>query len=375
VFDGFHGDPAYGGDLHRVGSGAIFPSGTVSLGAPPQRIEVARIYNALVSPKGLLTEEELGMTTQNRLAGKVAIVTGSGAGIGRAEAMLFAAQGAKVVVNDIAVKNGTPIAQLVVEQIRATGGEAVANTDNVADFQGAERLVKTALEAFGRLDILVNNAGITNFIPVHELSEPDWDRMMAVHLKGSFGTIRYASPIMCRQRGGVIINTGSESGLGRVFGANYCAAKEGIIGLTRAVAKELGRFNVRCNAIRPRAATTITEGINLKRFLPVMRALGRYWVGTRAPSMSSMEVYKPEAVAPLVVWLCTDAAANVNGRDFYVAGNEIGLFPELELDRLLYREGGWDLEALDGPARDHLIGDLTNRYLLEGYPELQAFDE
>src|SRR5947208_6652291 len=118
------------------------------------------------------------MTVQNnrkRLAGKVAIVTGSGAGIGRAEALLFAAQGAKVVVNDIAVKDGTPIAQLVVEQIRAAGGEAVAN---VADFQGAERLVKTALEAFGRLDILVNNAGITNFIPVHELTERDWDRMI-----------------------------------------------------------------------------------------------------------------------------------------------------------------------------------------------------
>ena len=315
------------------------------------------------------------MTVQNnrkRLAGKVAIVTGSGAGIGRAEALLFAAQGAKVVVNDIAVKDGTPIAHLVVEQIRAAGGEAVANTDNVAEFQGAERLVKTALDAFGGVDILVNNAGITNFLPVHELTERDWDRMMAVHLKGSFGTIRYASPIMCKQRSGVIINTGSESGLGRVFGVNYCAAKAG---LTRAVARELGRFNVRCNAIRPRAATTILEGINLARFLPVMRALGRYWVGHRAPKMSAMEVYKPEAVAPLVVWLCTGAAANVNGRDFYVAGNEVGLFPELEVERLLYREGGWDLDALDGAARDSLVGDLTNRYLLEGYPELQKFEE
>jgi len=225
------------------------------------------------------------------------------------------------------------------------------------------------------VDILVNNAGITNFIPVHELTERDWDRMMAVHLKGSFGTIKYASPIMCKQRSGVIINTGSESGLGRVFGANYCAAKEGLIGLTRAVARELGRFNVRCNAIRPRAATTILEGINLARFLPVMRALGRYWVGHRAPKLSSMEVFKPEAVAPLVVWLCTDAAANVNGRDFYVAGNEVGLFPELEVERLLYREGGWDLDALDDSARDSLVGDLTNRYLLEGYPELQKFEE
>jgi NAD(P)-dependent dehydrogenase (short-subunit alcohol dehydrogenase family) len=318
------------------------------------------------------------MATQNnkqRLVGKIAIVTGSGAGIGRAEAMLFAAQGAKVVVNDIALKNGVPIAQEVVERIRDTGGEAVASNDNVAEFQGARRLIQTALDAFGGLDILVNNAGITNFLPVHELTEQDWDRMLAVHLKGSFGTIRFASPIMCKQRRGVIINTGSESGLGRVFGANYCAAKEGIIGLTRAVAKELGRFNVRCNAIRPRAATTIAEGISLKRFVPVIRALGRYWVGTRAPVPSSLEVYKPEAVAPLVVWLCTDAAANVNGRDFYVAGNEVGLFPELEVERLLYREGGWNLDALDGPARENLIGDLTNRYLLEGYPELQKFDE
>ena len=318
------------------------------------------------------------MTAQNnqrRLAGKVAIVTGSGAGIGRAEAMLFAAQGAKVVVNDIAVKDGAPIAQAVVEQICAAGGEALANTDNVAEFQGAQRLVQSAADTFGGLDILVNNAGITNFIPVHELTERDWDRMMAVHLKGSFGTIRFASPIMCKQRSGVIINTGSESGLGRVFGANYSAAKEGIIGLTRAVAKELGRFNVRCNAIRPRAATTILEGIKLDKFLPVMRALGRYWFGHRANIPPATELFKPEAVAPLVVWLCTDAASNVNGRDFYVGGHEVGLYPELEVERLLYREGGWDLDALDSSAREHLVGDLTNRYLLEGYPELQKFDE
>jgi len=311
---------------------------------------------------------------RKRLAGKVAIVTGSGAGIGRAEAVLFSAQGAKVVVNDIAVKNGESIARTVAGEIRAADGQATANTDNVADFEGAKRLVQTALDTFGRLDILVNNAGITNFIPVYELTENDWDRMMAVHLRGSFGTIRFASPIMCKQRSGVIINTGSESGLGRVFGANYSAAKEGIIGLTRAVAKELGRFNVRCNAIRPRASTTILEGVKFERFLPVMRALGRYWFGHRAHLPTSPEVFKPERVAALVVWLCTDAASNVNGRDFYVGGDEVGLFPELEVERLLYREGGWDLDALDSSAGDYLIGDLTNRYLLEGYPELQKFE-
>jgi 3-oxoacyl-[acyl-carrier protein] reductase len=314
-------------------------------------------------------------TSRKRLVGKVGIVTGAGAGIGRAEAMLFAEQGAKVVVNDIAVKNGESIAQAVVDEIRTQGGEAVANTDSVAELHGAERLVKTAIDAFGRLDILVNNAGITNFIPVYDLTESDWDRMMAVHLKGSFGTIKFASPIMCKQRSGVIINTGSESGLGRVFGANYCAAKEGIIGPTRALARELGRFNVRCNAIRPRAAgTTIGRGIKMDRFTPLIRALGRYWVGHRAPIGMSVEVVRPERVAQLTVWLCTDAASNVNGRDFYVGGNEVGLYPELELQRLLYREGGWDLDALDSSGRDELIADLTNRYLLEDHPELQKFD-
>lgn len=329
---------------------------------------------------------------RKRLVGKVAIVTGSGAGLGRAEARLFAAQGAKVVVNDIAVKNGESLAKTVVDEIRAEGGEAVANTDSVAEFHGAERLVKTAMDDFGRLDILVNNAGITNFIPVYELTENDWDRMMAVHLKGAFGMIRFASPIMCQQRSGVIINTGSESGLGRVFGANYAAAKEGLIGLTRTVAKEIGRFNVRCNAIRPRAAgTTIAEGLDPEatsstpteawpigatpeKYRPVLRALGRYWLGNRAHIPMSPETFSPERVAPLVVWLCTDAASDVNGQDFYVGGNEVGLYPELELKRLLYREGGWDLDALDSSGSNDLIADLTNRYLLDDHPELQQFE-
>jgi len=314
-------------------------------------------------------------SSRKRLVGKVAIVTGAGAGIGRAEAMLFADQGAKVVVNDIAVKNGESIAKAVVDEIRIRGGEAVANTDSVAELDGAQRLVKTAIDAFSRLDILVNNAGITNFIPVYDLTQSDWDRMMAVHLKGSFGTIKFASPIMCKQRSGVIINTGSESGLGRAFGANYCAAKEGIIGLTRAVAREIGRFNVRCNAIRPRAAgTTIARGIKMDKFIPIIKALGRYWAGHRAHIPMSVEVFRPERVAPLAVWLCTDAAFNVNGRDFYVGGHEVGLYPELELERLLYREGGWDLDALDSSGRDELIADLTNRFLLEDHPELQKFD-
>ncbi len=218
-------------------------------------------------------------TGRKRLEGKVAIVTGAGAGIGRADAMLFADQGAKVYVNYIDVKNGESIAKIVVDEIRMRGGDAVANTDSVAELDGAQRLVKTAIDAFSRLDILVNNAGITNFIPVYDLTESDWDRIMAVHLKGSFGMIKFASPIMCKQRSGVIINTGSESGLGRAFGANYCAAKEGIIGLTRAVAREIGRFNVRCNAIRPRAAGTTITGSIQRRWTSSFPS-SRRWEGT-----------------------------------------------------------------------------------------------
>lgn len=132
---------------------------------------------------------------------------------------------------------------------------------------------------------------------------------------------------------------------------------------------------MRCNAVRPRAAgTTIAKGLNFEKFLPLMQALGRYWFGHRAHIPMEPEVVTPEKVAPLVVWLCTEAASNVNGRDFYVGGDEVGLYPELEVERLLYREGGWDLTALDASGRDELIGDVTNRYLLEGHPELQTFD-
>jgi 3-oxoacyl-[acyl-carrier protein] reductase len=195
-----------------------------------------------------------------RLSGKVAIVTGSGRGIGRSEAMLLAAEGAKVVVNDVFLeKRGEPdqhsIADDVVSEIRAAGGEAVSSTASVTSMEGAERIVKTALNEYGRLDILINNAGNVRPGAIYEMPETDWDRVIQVHLKGAFTMIRHASPLLCAQGEGVIVNTSSESGLGHGGMSNYSAAKEGIIGLTRAVARELGRFGVRCNAIRPRALT------------------------------------------------------------------------------------------------------------------------
>ncbi|HJU09295.1 MAG TPA: SDR family NAD(P)-dependent oxidoreductase [Candidatus Binataceae bacterium] len=313
-----------------------------------------------------------------RLLGKVAIVTGAGRGIGRSEALLLAAEGAKVIVNDVFVENRgsadeLQIAARVVGEIRAAGGEAVASGDSVASMQGAERIINTALREFGRLDIVINNAGNVRPGNIHEMNEYDWDRVVQTHLKGAFAMTRFAAPVFCRQGSGVIINTGSESGLGHATMANYSAAKEGVIGLTRSVARELGRFGVRCNGIRPRALTQSVQNLGQTAFRQsqsLERALGKYSLGNRGDVPSDGG---PEHVAPLVVWLCTDAARNVNGRTFYVCGDEIGLFSEPELERSLIRTGGWDLDSLDHYARERLINDLTNEFLLEGYPELKKF--
>jgi 3-oxoacyl-[acyl-carrier protein] reductase len=299
-----------------------------------------------------------------RLAGKVAIVTGAGRGIGRAEAMLLAREGAKVVVNDL---GGGPIgggaddrvAAQVAEEIRAAGGKAVANYDNVATMDGGVRVIQSALDSFGRLDLLINNAGIVRPRIIYNMSESDWDDIIAVHLKGHFSTIRAAAPIFREQKSGVIVNTASESGLGHLGQSSYSAAKEGIIGFTRTIARDLGRFNVRCNVIRPRAATRLFDEEAAKA-MERTRAM----VGDRAipvPLANPLDA-KPEQVAALVVWLCTEAAANVNGRTFVVGGEIIGLYPEPEPSRTMIREGGWDLDALDRIAATQLTADLRNEF-------------
>jgi 3-oxoacyl-[acyl-carrier protein] reductase len=322
------------------------------------------------------------MAEQNhakRLTGKVAIVTGAGRGIGRCEALLLAAEGAKVLVNDVYIENRSAgdeakIAERVVAEISAAGGEAAANGDSVASIQGAERIVNSALREFGRLDILINNAGNVRPANIYEMNEYDWDRVIQTHLKGAFAMIRFASPIFCRQGSGVIINTGSESGLGHATMTNYSAAKEGVIGLTRSVARELGRFGVRCNAIRPRALTQSVQNFAttaaVRAAETLEQALGKYRLGDRGNIPSDGG---PQHVAPLVVWLCTDAARNVNGRTFYVCGDEIGLFSEPEVVCSLSRTGGWDLDSLDSYARKRLTGDLVNDFTLDEYPELKKF--
>jgi hypothetical protein len=290
-----------------------------------------------------------------RLEGKVAIVTGAGRGIGRGEALLLAQEGVRVVINDLGGSSAgegkdTSPADEVVAEIKKMGGDAVANYDNVASMEGGERMVKTALDTFGRLDILVNNAGILRDRMIFNMAEEEWDAVIAVHLKGHFTATKHAALVFRQQRSGRIVNTSSESGLGNMGQGNYSAAKEGIVGLTRTLALDLGRYGVTANAIRPRAGTRLTLTPELRAAMERARAAAAAsgGAGTSAgDAISQMDELKPELVAPLVVFLCTDKAANINGRDFIVGGNEVSLMSLPEKARTIYREGGWTLDALD----------------------------
>ena len=275
----------------------------------------------------------------DRLKGKVAIVTGAGRGIGRGEALALASEGAKVVVNDLGgARDGTGAstspADEVVAEIKKLGGEAVANHDSVTTLQGAENIVKTAMDKFGKVDILVNNAGILRDRMVFNMSEEDWDLVLKVHLFGHFYTIRAVSPFFRQQRYGRIINTSSIAGLyATTYGqANYGAAKEGIVGLTRKVARDMGRYGVTCNCIRPTAGTRLTLSDEMKQ--------------ARTGDVTGLEQMNPEDIAPLVVWLASDDAANVNGRAFYVQTGRIGLYSEPVMEKQLVKAGGWTIDEL-----------------------------
>lgn len=289
----------------------------------------------------------------DRLKGKVAIVTGAGRGIGRGEALALASEGAKVVVNDLGgAPDGTGAsaspADDVVAEIKKMGGGAVANYDSVATWQGGENIIKAAINAFGRLDILVNNAGILRDKMVFNLTEEDWDIVVKVHLYGHFYTIRHACPIFRQQRSGRIINTSSVAGLWSTTGqANYGAAKEGIVGLTRKVATDMGRYGVTCNCLRPSAGTRLTLSDEMKRLMT-------------PAAIERSAAQRPEDIAPLVVWLASDASANVNGRTFAVATGRISLYSEPELVRTLLKPEAWTIDELFAFAPTSLAQGLVN---------------
>lgn len=297
-----------------------------------------------------------------RLQGKVAVVTGSGRGIGRCEAMALAREGAMVVVSDFGKdEQGRDLAALVTEEILAAGGKAIAVTENLMTAEGAQRTIETAKSTFGGLDIIVNNAGLRGGNPVHKLTEEQWDTVLGSHLKASFLMIKYGVPLMRERGGGVIINTGSEAGLGMVFNSAYASAKEGLAGLTRCVAREQSRFNIRCNLIRPRATAGNTGGgdwfaKNLAGiWRPFVQSLGRFWIGERGHAGWDRPA-PPDSIAAFVTWLCTPAAENINGQDFFVGGDEVALLSPPQFVSTLYHAGGWTVEMLDRMAPNMTAG-------------------
>ena len=300
----------------------------------------------------------------DRLLGRNAIVTGAGRGIGRAVALALAAEGANVVVNDPGVNvdgsgHDAGPADQVAEEVRATGGNAVSNYDSVAEFAGGESMVRQCVDAFGRVDILVNVAGILRDRMVLNMSEEEWDAVIAVHLKGHYNTIKPASMLMRQQRHGRIVNFSSISGLRGISGqSNYGAAKAGIAGLTRVVARDLGRYGVTCNAIAPGAQTRMTATVpDAARQLRAQRGMAGAGSAT-APQPIVQPT--PEHVAPMVVYLCTDGAWNVNGKIFHVAGGAVSLAHEEYPIRELRKDGRWEVDELIALVPNQLLAGIPN---------------
>jgi NAD(P)-dependent dehydrogenase (short-subunit alcohol dehydrogenase family) len=290
----------------------------------------------------------------NRLEGRVAVVTGAGRGIGRGVAHLLAEEGCAVIVNDfgVAVDGTQPSegpAKDVADEIKAKGGRAAPNFDSVATTEGGENMVKQALDEFGRLDILINVAGILRDRMIFNMTEDEWDDVIAVHLTGQFNTIKPASIIMRQQRFGRIVNFSSISGLGGNPGqANYGAAKAGVAGLSRVVARDLGRYGVTCNVISPGAATRMTATVPAASAQLRARAAGQTPPAQQPAPTSSVPVLRdPEYVAPMTVYLTTPHAWNVNGKVFYASGGTISLAFEETPYKQIFKPGKWTLDELD----------------------------
>lgn len=298
------------------------------------------------------------------LAGKVVIVTGAGGGIGRDFALAMAVAGAKVVVNDIGTSvkgegESSAPAERVVQEIRAAGGTAVASTDSVADWTSANRIVQVALDAFGRVDAVVNNAGILRDRFFFNMSVEEWRAVIDVHLNGSFYVARAAAPHFKAQESGCYVHMTSTSGLvGNLGQANYSAAKLGIVGLSKSIALDMAKYRVRSNCIAPFAWSRMIGSIPAET--PDQRE--------RVEKLKSMETAK---IAPLAVYLASDAAREVSGQIFAVRANEIFLMSQSRPLRSVHRDGGWTAETIATQAMPALRAQF---YALERSQDVFTWD-
>jgi NAD(P)-dependent dehydrogenase (short-subunit alcohol dehydrogenase family) len=291
------------------------------------------------------------------LRGKVAVVTGAARGVGREIALLMAQHGARVVVNDYGGSEAglgadRKPADEVVDEIRRAGGQAAASYDSVATMAGGQAIVKTAVDAFGRVDIVVNNAGILRDRMIFNMSEEEWDAVINTHLKGTFAVTRAAAPLMREQKWGRFINMTSTSGLiGNVGQANYAAAKLGIFGLTKVTALDMARYNVTANCISPFAWT---------------RMIGTIPTETEAQQARVEKIKKlsPAHIAPMAAFLASDAAKDITGQVFGVRGKEIMLFSHERPIMRVHHAEGWTVERLaemfPGTLQHHIVPLVTS---------------
>ena len=292
----------------------------------------------------------------DRLKDKVAIVTGSGQGIGSAIAVALAKEGAKLVTNNRRQGTSGGDAETTAKQITDMGGQAVPFFGNISEFETAGKLIQTAVDKFGRLDILVNNAGADRPHMIWNMTEEEWDVSVDSYLKGTFNCSRFACGLMREQKWGRIINTTSTAWLGTVGHCNYGAAKAGIVGLTRAIARETGRYGVTCNAYAPTASTRFSASEEIqagfkKRYESGLMTKERYEELTNLPD--------PATLTPFLIYLCTDEAADINGQVFDVTGGNISIYSEpIKKKAIDKKEGLWTIEELM---------ELVPKVLLEGY--------
>lgn len=296
----------------------------------------------------------------NHLQGRSAIVTGGGRGIGRGIALALADQGAAVIVNDYGASvegRGTDQhpAEEVVALIRESGGEAQANFADVSDHGQAEALVDQAIDAYGKLDILINVAGILRERMIFNMSEDEWDDVIRVHLKGTYNTTHFAAiHWRIHKKFGRLINFSSTAGINGSAGQpNYAAAKAGLIGFTKSCANALAAYNVTANAIAPGASTRMTDRGRQNR---------EAMASGVSPSESVQGTERdPDNVAPVVVYLCTEAAANVSGRTIGASGYQISLYRDMEIERQIFSEGPWDFDRLMERAPLTLFNGLESK--------------